>query len=291
MAMTTSDVQSKVQVESVQCAYEGGAVPALFYRPAVAAPYPAVVDVHGGAWTSGDCRQSAEIHQSLAASGIATLALDFTMPPKAAFPQSLAEINLGIRWLKAHARDLGTEPRLIGGLGTSSGGHQLMVNVLRPRDPRYAALRLPEAPQVDASLAYVVLGWPVIDPVARFRMATERGNTRLAEAHHAYFPNNDLMSEASPQAIVQRGNATAMPPLLVLQGTSDDNLPDGIQDTFANTYRAAGGTIDVHYFDGEPHTFVTKNFGSESAKRAMGLMKDFIFRMCGRPGTSPAGNG
>ncbi len=280
--------QSTVQAEAVQCAYEGGVVSALFYRPVAPAPYPAVVDVHGGAWTSGDARQNAPIHESLAASGIATFAIDFTMPPKAVFPQSLAEINLGIRWLKAHARDFGTEPRLIGGLGSSSGGQQLMVNVLRPRDPRYASFRLAEAPQIDAALAYAVLGWPVIDPVARYRMATERGNKRLADAHHAYFPNLDLMAEANPQAIVQRGDATELPPLLVLQGTNDDNLPDGMQDTFAQAYRAAGGKIDVRYFDGEPHTFVTKTFDSEAAKRAMALMKDFIFRTCEEPASSSA---
>src|SRR5580698_2597294 len=284
MAVVVSGEQSKVQAESVQCAYAGGAVPALFYRPAAAAaPYPAVVDVHGGAWTSGDAGQNALIHQSLAAAGIATLAIDFAMPPKAVFPQSLAEINLGIRWLKAHARDFGTAPHLIGGLGSSSGGQQLMVNALRPRDPRYASLKLVEAPEADAALAYVVLGWPVIDPVARYRMATERGNKRLADAHDAYFPNHDLMVEANPQAIVQRGDAAAMPPLLLLQGTNDDNLPDGMQDTFAKTYRDAGGAIDVHYFENEPHTFVTKDFGSNSAKRAMALMKDFIFKMCERP--------
>jgi len=286
--MTGSDVQPKFRVEAVECAYQGGVVPALFYRPSAPAPYPAIVDVHGGAWTSSDCRQSADIHRSLAESGIATLALDFSMPPQAAFPQSLAEINLGMRWLKAHARELGTEPRLIGGFGTSSGGHQLMVNVLRPRDPRYASLRPTEAPQVDASLAYAVLGWPVIDPVARFQMAKERGNTRLMDAHHAYFPNHELMVEANPQAIVDRGDATDLPPLLLLQGTDDDNVPSGMADTFAKTYRGAGGEIDVHYFAGEPHTFVTRNFASPAARRAMVLMKDFIVKMSERPARSSA---
>src|SRR5215470_3191123 len=72
----------------------------------------------------------------------AVLALDFRMPPAAVYPASVADINLGIRWLKANAARLGGDPRRVGGLGGSSGGHQLWLNVLRPHHPRYTALKL-----------------------------------------------------------------------------------------------------------------------------------------------------
>ena len=92
-------------------------------------------------------------------------------------------MNLGIRWLKANRARLDGDRAKVSGLGTSSDGHQLLLNVLRPHDPRYTALPLPDSADVDASLAYVVVCWPISDPVARYRMARETGNEELTPRH------------------------------------------------------------------------------------------------------------
>jgi acetyl esterase/lipase len=115
---------------------------ARLYRPRGITGFPAIVDVHGGAWVTNDRLQNAAMDQVIAAAGTAVLALDFRMAPASPYPASIADINLGIRWLKANVARLGGDPRRVGGLGTSSGGHQLWLNVLRPRDPRYTALKL-----------------------------------------------------------------------------------------------------------------------------------------------------
>ena len=89
---------------------------------------------------------------ALAKSGIVVLAIDFRMPPPHRYPASIADIHYATRWLKAHAGEFGSRRDLVGGLGTSSGAHQLLLSFLKPNDPRYAALPLPEAPGEDASL-------------------------------------------------------------------------------------------------------------------------------------------
>src|SRR3954452_10637723 len=130
-------------VEDLEYQKQGGKpILARLYRPAGKGPFPAVCEVHGGAWTSGDRLNNVDIAKALAADGTLVLSLDFRMPPEAPYPTAIADINFGVRWLKAHATEFGSRPELVGGLGTSSGAHLLLLSTLRPADPRYAALPL-----------------------------------------------------------------------------------------------------------------------------------------------------
>ena len=249
---------------------------ARLYRPRGVAHFPAIVDVHGGAWTTNDRLQNAAMDQVIAAAGTAVLALDFRLAPASPYPASIADINLGIRWLKANIARLGGNARKIGGLGTSSGGHQLWLNVLRPRDPRYAALKLADAGDLDASLDFVVACWPISDPVARYKMARETGNHRLVKNHDVYFLTEAAMAEANPQTILESGEARNLPPALVIQGTADANVTPDMADRFAAAYTKAGGHITLKKFDGQPHTFISQNPTSPASVEALGLITDFI---------------
>jgi len=141
-------------------------------------PFPAVVDVHGGGWHMGDRNQNAVIDDTLARNGIVAVAPELRQAPDHKYPVGISDIHLAVRWLKANAARLKTKPEWVGGVGTSSGGHQLLTMMLKPNDPRYAALALAGAP-TDASLAYVIAAWPVADPLARFRMAQQRNDAGL----------------------------------------------------------------------------------------------------------------
>jgi acetyl esterase/lipase len=249
---------------------------ARLYRPRDITGFPAIVEVHGGAWTGGDRFNNVVMHNAIAAAGTAVLAIEFRMAPAAPYPAGIADVNLGIRWLKANIARLGGDPAKIGGLGTSSGGHQLLLNVLRPNDPRYAALTLPGSPDVDASLAYVVVCWPISDPVARYKMARETGNERLVKNHHAFFGDEATMAEASPQRILESGEAPRLPPALLIQGTADANVTPDMADRFAAAYAKAGGRIALRKFEGEPHTFVSVNPESPASVEALRLITHFI---------------
>jgi acetyl esterase len=250
---------------------------ARLYRPRDITGFPAIVEVHGGAWTGGDRFNNVVMHNAIAAAGTAVLAIEFRMAPAAPYPAGIADVNLGIRWLKANIARLGGDPAKIGGLGTSSGGHQLLLNVLRPHDPRYTALTLPGSPDVDASLAYVVVCWPISDPVARYKMARETGNERLVKNHHAFFGDEATMAEASPQRILESGEAPRLPPALLIQGTADANVTPDMADRFAAAYaKVGGGRITLRKFEGEPHTFVSVNPESPASVEALRLITDFI---------------
>ena len=66
---------------------------ARFYRPEGQGPFPAVLEVHGGAWTSGDRLNNVSIAEHLAAHGIVVLSIDFRMPPAARYPDTVADVN------------------------------------------------------------------------------------------------------------------------------------------------------------------------------------------------------
>jgi acetyl esterase/lipase len=258
---------------------------ARLYRPIgpgdAARPFPALVDVHGGAWASGDRLNNAPLDAALAKSGIVVLAVDFRMPPEWRYPHSIADINLATRWLKAHAPEFGSRRELVGGLGTSSGGHQLLLSALKPADPRYAALSLPEAPAEDARLPYIVLCWPISDPLARYQMVREKGNANLVKAHDAYWASEAEMAEGNPQLILDRGEAGVLPPAIVIQGTADDNVTPDMADRFAAAYRARGGQLQLDKFDGQPHTFIPRNPASEASARATERIRDFVLAQTG----------
>jgi len=249
---------------------------ARLYRPRGVTNFPCIVDVHGGAWVANDRLQNAAMDEVIAAAGTAVLALDFRMAPASPYPASIADINLGIRWLKANAAKLGGDASRVGGLGTSSGGHLLWLNVLRPRDRRYGAAKLAGHEDVDASLGFVVACWPISDPLARYKMARETGNERLVKNHDAFFLNEAAMAEANPQRILESGEAGALPPALVIQGTADANVTSDMADRFVAAYTSAGGKITLRKFEGEPHTFISLNPTKPASVEALGLITQFI---------------
>lgn len=271
---TSSD---DLHVEDVEYHHHpSGPLLARIYWPKDAKLRPALVSVHGGRWTRETRFTNASIDEALARNGAAVMAIDFRMPPVARYPDCVADINLAVRWLKQHARDFGSRPDLVGGIGTSSGGHQLMLSAMRPHDQRYAALRLPGGLDVDARLAFAIVCWPVLDPLARFEMAKTRSMTEHVAAHDAYWPNEEAMVEGNPQLILDRGEAVELPPTFLIQGTGDTILPPDMADKFAAAFRKAGGTLELRKFDGQPHTFITKVPGSSTSVHALELISAFV---------------
>jgi len=250
---------------------------ARIYQPKGTGPFPTIVDVHGGAWHNGDRTNNAGIDEALAAKGILVAALDFRQPPEAGYPASICDINLAVRWLKRHAAEFnGTT--VVGAFGNSSGGHQVVLSALRPRHASYSALPLPNHPEIDASLAYVIAGWPVIDPLYRFRYAKEINNQEHIKAHIDYWRTEEAMAEGSPQTIIEQDEQIDLPPLLMMLKANDRNHPLEMQERFIASYRKRGGAIEVHTFDGLPEHRMVPSPTQPETMRAIDTITIFIRR-------------
>jgi len=285
-AETRAETSSGVRVEDVEYQRQGGqALLARLYRPAGAVnssgPYPAALQVHGGAWVHKDRTDNDFMARALAESGILVASLDFRMPPEAGYPASLADINLGIRWLKARARTYGSRPDWVGMFGTSSGGHQVLLAAMRPADPRYAALPLSEAPDVDARVAFVISGWGVLDPLLRYHLAKKAGNSELVENHHAFWRDEATMSEGSPPAILDRGEKVFVPPALVFGGDADEWVPVETMRRLVDGWKKAGGEVELELYRGANHGFMTGKPNAPYARSAIERMRAFIRKNTG----------
>lgn len=248
---------------------------ARLYRPEGDHPVPYVMESHGGAWRNGDRLNNLAIHEHFAKNGIGVFAIDFRLSEVAAFPGPVQDVNVAIRWFKAHAAELGLNPSKIGGLGSSSGGQQMGLIALQPTHPDYA-VAADGAGSHDASLDFFIGCWPILDPLARYRMAQEQGKDRLVENHNIYFADEAEMEAGNPYMALERGEATHLPPALIIQGTADDNVEHERADIFAALYREKGGEIEVKKFIDQPHTFAANNPDSDAAQEAFAAMSNFV---------------
>jgi acetyl esterase/lipase len=244
---------------------------ARVFRPRGAGPFPALVECHGGAWCMSNRLTERLRHEAMASNGIVSIALDFRSGETDPYPASVQDINYAVRWAKHSARDLKTRPELVGISGQSSGGHLAMLVAMRPRDPRYAALALPAgAGAHDASVTCVVMSWPVINPLGRYRHAKRA----LAGANPPDWPNSIIarqdsywrseanMAEGNPMLALERGEPVATPPAVWFQGRGDvlhdykdteSDFPGNEPQRFCANYRKAGGDIALEYIDMERH--------------------------------------
>ena len=259
---------------------------ARVFRPRGNGPFPAMIEVHGGAWCMMDRLRDAPVNEALARSGVVVAALDFRMPPEASYPASMADINYGVRWLKSRAEEFGSRSNLVGIIGSSSGGHQAMLAGMRPRDPRYAAIPLAAAaPETDASVRCVVMLWPVIDPLGRYRFAKKlkAGGKPYPDfvdmvlpLHDKYWIDEDAMAEGNPALALERGEPVELPPALYIQGTSDVVHPREHLDKFVANYRKAGGHLELMLSEGEAEGFLVRKPSSPGALRAMDRIIQFV---------------
>jgi acetyl esterase/lipase len=182
------------------------------------------------------------------------------------YPTSLADINFAVRWLKGNAAKFNGNATKFGLSGTSSGGHLAMLSAMRPNDPRYAAIPGPAG--VDATVQAIVMQWPVINPLSRYRHARRLRDSanppswvgNIPERHELYWKTEAAMAEGNPIAILEKGEKVLTPPTLWIQGqpdqTHDYRDPESPVELneplrFSFDYRKAGGYIETLYIDNE----------------------------------------
>ena len=207
-------------------------------------PFPAVIDLHGGAWNRGDLTTCRDRDEALAEAGLVAAAIDFRHAGDG-YPTSLVDINYAVRWLKAHAGEYRVDADRVGLSGQSSGGHLAMLAAMRPDDPRYAAIPLDGVSgEFDARVRCVGMSWPVINPLSRYRHA-KRVQARaeppgwvaeIPECHDRYWVTEEAMAEGNPTLALERGEAVETPPALWVQG----------RPTRCTTISTSTATVDVN---------------------------------------------
>jgi acetyl esterase/lipase len=247
---------------------------ARVYQPKGAGSFPTMLDLHGGAWNAKDRRAEEPMDRAIAASGVLVVAIDLTLAPEAPYPACVQDANYGVRWLKWKAKSWNGDPSRIGIYGSSSGGHVAELLGMRPRDRRYNAIPLPEAPQLDATVAYIATRSPISNTFARFQNAERLKRDAMVTNNTTFFKPWDTIHESNPQEILERHEKITLVPLLIMQGALDDNVLPAVQEKFAASYKAAGGDCDYQLFEDCEHEWVAKP--GPQTDRARAMVKAFI---------------
>lgn len=252
---------------------------ARLYIPATPQPCPAVVELSGGGWVNGDRLSNEAVNVALAASGVLVMAIDVARPPAGGFPQSIKDVSTAVYWLRNNCERFGATGSVIGGVGSSSGAHQLLLKALRPGDALYSA----SAEDAAGAFDFIVACWPVTDPLGRYRMAQATGMKSVVANHDAYWPNEAAMDCGSPLRILQEREWQRLPPVLLLQGGRDENVPVSMTLGFAASLCDAGGRVEIGLFPDQPHSFARKNPDSEATRLLISRIIDFVHRSASGP--------
>ena len=99
----------------------GLALDVLRPRARATEPVPAILHFHGGGWVKFGKWPVANTF--LARAGFVTVSADYRLAPGATFPAQLHDVKTAVRFVRAHAAELGIDPQRIGAWGVSAGAH------------------------------------------------------------------------------------------------------------------------------------------------------------------------
>ncbi len=219
-----------------------------------------IVMVHGGAWTANDRTTPWVMCEALATAGMLVASLDFRCGPNFQHPTASADIAAGVRYVRVHADELQVDPNTLGLIGSSSGGHLVLLTALKPDALEHMTTPILDSDDGVVSLCsaevhYVVALWPVSDPPVRYRYAEETGRSELVAAHDGYFGSLDQMQNASIQRILRSNEATHVPPVMIVQPGEDANVPEAMTLDLVAAYQQRDGLVHYRYLPGLPHAF------------------------------------
>jgi acetyl esterase/lipase len=182
---------------------------------------PAIVLVHGGGWRAGwkQDRVFRSLLLDYANQGYVTLSVEYRLHDEAPFPASVADVKCSVRWLRAHADELGVDPARIGAYGHSAGAHLALMLAVAPDS---AGLDGEECDWMDHSSE--------IASVAAGATPTEAGERLQDQWGRAdWWPIGYISGD--------------VPPILLLQGIDDPIVRVELVDAYVEKMEAAGADI------------------------------------------------
>lgn len=200
---------------------------------------PAAVFFHGGGWVGGPLFQFNSQCSHFASRGMVTVQVEYRFAPKGddGGPPlvCIQDAKSSMRWVRAHADELGIDPDRIAAGGGSAGGHlaafcSMMEGCDDPQDD------LNISPRGNVQLLYN----PVFD-----NSLGGYGHERMGEHWLDYSPAQHISADD--------------PPTIIFLGTRDELVPVKIVESFAAGMAKAGVRCETHFHDGRGHGFFNES--------------------------------
>lgn len=216
------------------------------YLPATVSPgtkLPAVMIVHGGAWTLGDKSFPGEkdLGERLARHGYAAFSIDYRLIRDGGiYPRSIKDVRDAYSYLLQNADTLGLDRNHFGVMGASVGATMVLLTA-------YGAN--------GASLAVTPSPTPFVKPAAAVAYApmTDLRDTEVTWVirymDDTPWHSPEIFAEASPITYVKTGC-----PTLCIHGTDDVTVPFQQSDSFIKALKAAGVDAELAPIPKTRHT-------------------------------------
>jgi acetyl esterase/lipase len=214
------------------------------YRPAGEGPFPAVLLVHGGAWTTGDKSHMVQAGQALADVGYVGVSIRYRLAPKYLFPAQIEDCQAAVRWMRTAGEEYGIDPARVGGYGYSAGGHLVALLAAADADD---GLESPDAPADAPStrLQAAVAGGAPCD----FRSIPETAELFSFWLGGTRKDQPEAYRLASPIEFVTADD----PPLCFFHGGNDRLVPIADAEAMSAALVEAGVESEVKVFSGLGH--------------------------------------
>lgn len=211
-------------------------------------PRPGIVVIHGGGWIEGDKSSfTTRKHGTpgnivdFAALGFVAATINYRLSREAQFPAALEDCKCAVRWLRAHANDFNLDPNRIGSWGNSAGGHLALMLGMVGKD---AGLEGDGPHQDQSSLVQAAVSdsGPV-DLIDRFQRSALPTVVTQFLGGPPEGQRVELYKRASPIHWIAKDT----PPLMLIYGGSDEQVPVETADKFVLALDKAG-LKDVSYY-------------------------------------------
>jgi acetyl esterase/lipase len=224
-------------------------------------PRPAVVVIHGGGWLEGDKSSFASRKHGVPGNivdfadlGFVAVTINYRLSGEAPWPAALEDCKCAVRWLRAHARDYNLDPKHVGAYGNSAGGHLALLLGMAGKG---AGLEGDGPHPEESSLVQAAVSdsGPV-DLLDQY----QRGALRQVVGKFLGGPPEGERAAAYKKASPIHQITPETPPLLLIYGGADDQVPVETADRFVVALDRAG-LKDVSYYrlayvDHCPHSLI-----------------------------------
>ncbi len=217
------------------------------YLPDGVSQAPLIVWLHGGAWRAGS-KENVEA-LDIVGHGFALASIGFRNSGDAVFPAQIHDVKAAIRFLRARAADYGYDASRIAVWGVSSGGHLAALTGVSNGSAELEGT-LGDHPGVSSDVQAIVDYSGPANLRTILHQSTPHGVGVRAPAMEALLGKpvedesiQDLVKLASPSLQV----SASAPPLLVMHGVQDNQVPINQAIELQQAYEAAGAQVEAEW--------------------------------------------
>lgn len=213
---------------------------------------PAIVLVHGGGWSAGSKEVYHRDALRFAQQGYACFCVGYRLvrPDTNKFPAQLDDVQLAVRWVRAHAADYNVAPTHVGAIGASAGGHLVsLLGTCDTRDPKAPLADFSSRPQCIVDVfgpTDFTADFPTSGPYSFDvqKLVNDLLGKPVSQA-------GALLKEASPLYHVDQKTV----PFLIVHGTLDVLVPLDQSYRMRDALKKAGRHVEYLEVPGGGHGF------------------------------------